>query len=73
MQGLLKKHKPDKNTCKLEELKNIFPSIKINSKGNLEKDQKIMLDKLSINFSQIPIETIRDILVQNSFNFLNAF
>lgn len=54
MQSLLKKHKPDKNTCKLEELKSIFPSIKINSKGNLEKDQKIMLDKLSINFSQIP-------------------
>lgn len=51
MQGLLKKHKPDMNTCKLEELKNIFPSIKINSKGYLEKDQKIMLDKLSKNFT----------------------
>lgn len=33
MQSLLKKHKPEKNNYKLEELKIIFPTIKINNKG----------------------------------------
>ena len=53
MQSLVKKQKPEKSNYKLEELKIIFPTIKINNKGCLENDQKIMLEKLIWNFSQI--------------------